>query len=622
MLNFKYPTYFLFFMLYCTQYAYSQEDSISMQYVREHYWKAEYQIPMRDGSRLFTSVYLPKDSTLRWPILLLRTPYSVAPYGENEYTTRFTQIMHLVKDGYIFVFQDVRGRFMSEGNYEDIRPHVPLSPGKISESSDTYDTIEWLLKNVSSHNGKVGMMGISYPGFYCTAALPEAHSALVAVSPQAPVTDWFIGDDFHHNGVFSLMDAFDFYYVFGRPRNGLTKTWTPSFQYPSRDNYDFHLKMGAIRNYSAVLKDSISFWNDLMKHSFYDSWWKARNIRAHLTNIKPAVLTVGGLFDAEDCFGTFATYQAIEKQNVNNDNFLLVGPWFHGGWHRSAGDRLGNISFGKPTSIFYKEKIELPFFQHYLKDTDVPKPPEATIFVTGENQWYSFGTWPPKQVQNKRLYLYPDFSISFIKPIKSGGYRSYLSDPFHPVPYTEDVHLKRTREYMTDDQRFASRRTDVLTFQTNLLQDTLKVTGPIVAELWVSSTGTDADFIVKVIDVFPDSTTDNGFTKVPLSGYQQLVRGEIMRARFREGFEKEVPLKPNTPTQIRFTLPDVAHTFLPGHKLMVQIQSSWFPLFDRNPQKFVDVYTCLDSDFQEVTQTIWLNKDYPTSILIPIFPTE
>ncbi|MCZ2355685.1 MAG: CocE/NonD family hydrolase [Bacteroidia bacterium] len=609
-------------MLYCTQYAYSQEDSISIQYVREHYWKAEYQIPMRDGSRLFTSVYLPKDSTLRWPILLLRTPYSVAPYGENEYTTRFTQIMHLVKDGYIFVFQDVRGRFMSEGNYEDIRPHVPLSSAKISESSDTYDTIEWLLKNVSSHNGKVGMMGISYPGFYCTAALPEAHSALVAVSPQAPVTDWFIGDDFHHNGVFSLMDAFDFYYVFGRPRNGLTKTWTPSFQYPSRDNYDFHLKMGAIRNYSAVLKDSISFWNDLMKHSFYDSWWKARNIRVHLTNIKPAVLTVGGLFDAEDCFGTFATYQAIEKQNVNNDNFLLVGPWFHGGWHRSAGDRLGNISFGKPTSIFFKEKIELPFFQHYLKDTDVPKPPEVTIFVTGENQWYSFGTWPPKQIQNKRLYLYPDFSISFIKPIKSGGYRSYLSDPFHPVPYTEDVHLKRTREYMTDDQRFASRRTDVLTFQTNLLQDTLKVTGPIIAELWVSSTGTDADFIVKVIDVFPDSTTDNGFTKIPLSGYQQLVRGEIMRARFREGFEKEVPLKPNTPTQIRFTLPDVAHAFLPGHKLMVQIQSSWFPLFDRNPQKFVDVYTCLDSDFQEATQTIWLNKDYPTSILIPIFPTE
>lgn len=603
--------------------GYNQDDSTSMQYVREHYKKAEYQIPTRDGIRLFTSVYFPKDTATLYPILLLRTPYSVAPYGEHEFTTRFTQIMHLVKDGYIFVFQDVRGRFMSEGTFEDVRPHAQgREPSQPDESNDTYDTIEWLLKNIVNHNGKVGMMGISYPGFYCTAALPEAHPALMAVSPQAPVTDWFIGDDFHHNGAFSLMDAFDFYYVFGRPRNGLTKTWTPGFQYPTRDNYDFHLKMGPIKNYSKLLNDSIPFWNNLMKHTSYDSWWKARNIRTHLVNVKPAVMTVGGLFDAEDCFGAFATYQAIENQSSQTDNFLVQGPWFHGGWHRSAGDKLGNVFFEKTTSEFFKNQLELPFFQRYLKDKPFPQPAEATIFITGENNWYRFEAWPPKTIQNKKLYLHSERSISFAKPLVSGSYLSYVSDPWHPVPYTEDIHLRRTKEYMTDDQRFASRRPDVLTFETAILQDTLKITGPIVADLWISSTGTDADFVVKIIDVYPDSTPDNSFTRVPLSGYQQLIRGEIMRARFRDGFERELPLKPNTPSQVRFILPDVAHAFLPGHKLMVQIQSSWFPLFDRNPQKFVDVYSCQESDFQKATQTIWLSKEHPTSIQLPILPAK
>lgn len=557
--------------------------------------------------------------------MLSRTPYTVSPYGEGEYKKTLGPSMLFARDGFIFAYQDVRGRWMSEGNFEDVRPHNPKKKSKsdIDESSDTYDTIDWLVKNLPANNGRVGIYGISYPGFYSTAALPGAHPALKAASPQAPVTDWFIGDDFHHNGAFFLMDAFNFYSSFGVPR---PKPITPDkgpkpFKYYTQDNYKFFLELGPLKNVKAkYFGDSIKFWNDLMAHGTYDAFWKARNIRPHLTNIKPATMVVGGFFDAEDTFGALATYEAIEKQNSNNRNTLVMGPWFHGGWARSTGETFGDIKFDQPTSTWYQENIELPFFQYHLKDKPAPKISEATIFETGSNQWKNYNAWPPKNAVSKNLYFHAGGKLSFEPPTAPNSFDEYVSDPDKPVPYEDGIHLRRTREYMIGDQRFAARRPDVMVYQTDVLTEDITLAGPVIADLMVATSGTDADYVVKLIDVYPDnySSTQSATGSVEMGGYQMLVRGEVMRGKFRNSFEKPEPFVPDQVTEVKYKMPDVAHTFRKGHRIMIQVQNSWFPLVDRNPQKFVDIYTANEKDFQKATQRIYHDSNNSSHIKISV----
>ncbi len=607
----------------------ADDDSL---FLREHYTKREVYIPMRDGVRLFTTIYTPKDTTQRYPILMRRTPYSCAPYGVEAFPARM-QNSYLLRSGYIFVIQDVRGRYMSEGDFVDVRPFIPNKKGStdVDEASDTYDTVEWLLQHATGNNGKVGVYGISYPGFYSTMAILAAHPAIKAVSPQAPVTDWFIGDDFHHNGAFMLMDAFAFYSGFGKPRpQPITRGQQGFDDWKTPDNYAFFLRTGALPNFNRLyLKGEIPFWNELMQHPDLDDWWKARNPRPHLKNVQPAVLTVGGLFDAEDCFGAWATYKAIETQNPPTaSNRVVMGPWSHGAWARNRGDRLGNIVFGQPTAEFYQRDIEFPFFEYYLKGRGEMNLPEALIFETGANRWVQHDQWPPKTMRMAPFYLHAKGQLSTQPPTANAGADRYPSDPAKPVPYTDRIHLRRTREYMTDDQRFASRRPDVLVYETSPLDSTLRLHGPLVADLWVSLDDRgnaprgrllDADFVVKLIDVFPDtlSGTENG---VPLGGYQMLVRAEIFRGRYRNSFERPEGFRPNQPQRVRFELPDVAHAFLPGHRLMIQVQSSWFPLADRNPQQFVNIYQAEDSDFIPIEITLYRNARYPSAVFLPVWP--
>lgn len=627
----KFFTTLLFALFLPLLLASQSQFKLDSAFIRDNYIKREVMIPMRDGIQLFTSIYSPKDQSKKYPIMMRRTPYSCSPYGVDAYPFGF-QNMNLARSGYIFVFQDVRGKYMSEGEFVDVRPHIPAtdpSPkGKkqTDEASDTYDTVDWLLKNATNNNGRVGVMGISYPGFYATMSILAGHPAIKAVSPQAPVTDWFIGDDFHHNGAFMMMDGFSFYSGFGKVRPKPTTEGQPGFnQWKTPDNYDFYLRVGALRNFTEKYDmGKIPFWNDLMAHPNYDAWWQARNPRPHLKNIKPAVMTVGGLFDAEDCWGAWNVYKAIEKQNPSShSNSIVMGPWVHGGWGRGTGERLGNVVFGQKTSEFYQKEIELKFFEYHLKDHGKMDLPDAYVFETGSNQWTTYDAWPPKNIAPKKYFfnangrLTESAQLNSNHPGISWANSTYTSDPSKPVPYTEDVHLGRTREYMTDDQRFAARRPDVLVFQTEVLTAPLTVTGPVLADIWTSMSTTDADFVVKLIDVFPD-TLKGRENDVPLGGYQMLVRGEIFRGRYRESFENPKAFEPNQVTNVKFELPDIAHTFLPGHKMMVQVQSSWFPLADRNPQQFVNIYECADTDFVRSDITIWHNGSFESGVILPV----
>lgn len=598
-------------------------------YIKANFTKKEVMIPMRDGIRLFTAIYMPKDTTRTYPVLLKRTPYSCNPYGVDKMVNAF-QNMYLAKAGYIWVFQDVRGKYMSEGDFVDVRPlNTEKSRTAADEATDTYDTVDWLTKNLETNNGKVGVYGISYPGFYATMAILAKHPAIKAVSPQAPVTDWFVGDDFHHNGALFLMDAFSFYSGFGLPRPKPTMQGQPGFSdWKTPDNYDFYLKAGALPNYNKkYLKGGVPFWNDLMAHPNYDDWWKARTPRPHLRNITPAVLTVGGLFDAEDCWGAWNTYKSIEKQNAADaGNRIVMGPWVHGGWARTPGDRLGNVVFGALTSDYYQREIEFKFFEYYLKGNGDMTLPEASIFETGSNRWTTYDAWPPRQIKQEKYYFQSGQKLgTAAPPVTRSNADAYISDPAKPVPYTEDVHLNRTREYMCDDQRFAARRPDVLVYEIPVLSAPITVTGPVVADLWVKleALGTDraskldADFVVKLIDVFPDTLKgeENG---VPMGGYQMLVRGEIMRGRYRNSFEKPQGFTPGIWEQVKFELPDVAHTFMPGHKLMIQVQSSWFPLADRNPQRYVNIYQASDEDFIPVRVSISRSGARASGVILPV----
>ncbi len=598
-----------------------------LDYVRTAYAKYEYRVPMRDGVKLFTSVYVPKAQNQSYPILMTRTPYSVAPYGEDAYRASLGPSELFAREGFIFVYQDVRGRMMSEGQFVDMRPHLDVKrgPSDVDESSDTYDTIEWLLKNIRNHNGRVGLYGISYPGFYTSAGMIDAHPALKAASPQAPISDWFIGDDFHHNGALYLPHAFNFFFGFGRPRPAPTTASGPRMDYGTSDGYAFYLKLGPLPNVDAqYFKGDVPFWTQMMEHETYDTFWQARNLRPHLRNIKPAVMTVGGWFDAEDLFGALETFKNVDRNTPASANLLVMGPWVHGGWSRSDGDRLGDVRFGSKTGSFYREQMELPFFLHHLKNRPDPKLPKAWVFETGRDRWARLDAWPPKSASLRSLYLRADRRLSFDPPAEEGqAFDEYVSDPSRPVPYTNAMAVTMTREHMIDDQRFASARPDVLTYMTGPLTQEITVAGPIRPALRVSTTGTDSDFVVKLIDVYPESADEpdlqanTAAAAAPFQGsrgYQQLVRGEAMRGKFRKSYENPEAFVPGAVTAVEYVMPDVFHTFRPGHRIAIQIQSSWFPLVNLNPQTFCNINSAEASAFQTATQRVYRSKESPSSI--------
>jgi putative CocE/NonD family hydrolase len=590
--------------------------------IRLRYQKQEFMVPMRDGTRLHTVVFSPKDTTRTYPILMKRTPYSCAPYGPDTYPNNLGPSDHFSKAGYIFVNQDVRGRFLSEGTFQQVTPHIvnKQSPNQVDESSDTYDTIAWLLKNVSNHNGRVGMYGISYPGFYCSAGMIDAHPALRAVSPQAPVGDWYF-DDFLHNGAFFLAHAYRWLNNNAHERTGPTTERPAPEVLPSIDGYGLFLDAMTIEEINRRhLKGKVPFWTEMMAHPNRDEFWKKREILPHLKNVAPAVMVVTGWYDAEDLYGSFKSYQAIEKNNPTSNNVLVVGPWIHGGWAVGDGDKLGTVPFGSKTAAFYRAEIEFPFFEKYLKDADLPAPAEATVFETGSNTWRTFDHWPPKNTTSKTLYIAGNGSLDFTPPQEpkaaNAGYDEYLSDPAKPVPFTESITSRMTVEYMVEDQRFAARRPDVLAYQTPTLTEDLVVAGPLDVELWVTTTGTDADFVVKLIDVQPD-----GINPATLPNYQMMVRSEVIRGRFRDSFEHPKAFEPGSPTKVKLELLDVMHRFKKGHKLMIQVQSTWFPLVDRNPQKFVpNIYFAKPEDFQKATHRLLRTPTHPTQIRMSVLP--
>ncbi len=590
--------------------AWSPARGQGLEYVKAHYTKFEYRIPMRDGVKLYTAVYVPKDESQPYPMMLLRTPYSIKPYGVDQYRADLGPSPLFGKGGYIFVYQDVRGRTMSEGVFENVRPHMATKrgPKDIDESTDTFDTIDWLLKNVPNHNGKVGMWGISYPGFYVAAGMIDAHPALVAASPQAPVTDWFIGDDFHHNGAMFLPHTFNFFAIFGKPRPEPTAKAALPFEHGTPDGYDFFLAMGPLSNADTkYFKGDVAFWTEAIKHGNYDDFWKSRDIRRHLKNIKPAVMTVGGWFDAEDLFGALEVYRNVEANKPPTNNHLVMGPWSHGGWSRGDGDGLGNVKFNAKTGEYYREHIELPFFEKHLKGKVTPDLPKASVFETGTNRWRKFDAWPPRYSQQKSFWLGEAGGLGTAATANTSAFDEFTSDPAKPVPYIDKIGINMENEYMVADQRFAGRRTDVLVYSTDALTEDMTVTGPIEVELSVSTTGTDADWVVKAIDVYPSDLPDPepNPTHVKLGGYQQLVRGEPFRGKFRNSFEKPEPFEPGKLTTVKFTMPDICHTFRPGHKLMIQVQSTWFPLVDRNPQTFTDIYSAKAEDFKKATHRVY-----------------
>jgi hypothetical protein len=596
------------------------------EYIRANYTKCEYMAPMRDGVRLFISVYAPKDRSKTYPIWMLRTPYTVAPYGADNYRSSLGPSVFFARDGYIFAYCDVRGKGKSEGTFVDVRPYIPNKTGtnQVDEASDTYDTIEFLLKTLPNHNGRVGVSGISYPGFYATMAALSGHPALKAVSPQAPVTEWFIGDDWRHNGALFLAHAFGFYSRFGEAQPGENEVAVPHFDFATPDGYDFFLRMGPLANAEQkYFKGKIAGWEDIISHDTYSDYWKSRDPLPYVKNIQAAVMAVGGWFDAEDVWGPPHTYEAVRKQSPGTVDILVEGPWSHGQWGGNSGEFLGDVNFGQKTGNYFREHIEFPFFQRYLKDKGSEKLAGAYVFETGRNEWHELDTWPPQNVVRKKLYFHAGGKLSFEPPKGRGEqFDEYMSDPAKPVPHISWISTAMTYEYMTGDQRFAASRPDVLVYQTGPLEEEVTVAGPLAASLYVSTTGTDSDWVVKLIDVYPGNYPDPEPNPkgVHLGGYQQLVRGEPFRGKFRKSFEKPVPFEPGKPDKVEYQLPGVYHTFRRGHRIMVQVQSSWFPLVDRNPQKFVKIDEARPSDFQKATERVYLSEDMASGLTVDVLP--
>ena len=611
--------------------AEKQVNPDDVRYIRAHYDKFEYRIPMRDGVRLFTAVYIPNDRSRNYPILMKRTPYGSGPYGADRYPDSLGPSMDYVRSGFIFVNQDVRGKYLSEGEFVNMRPHLE-GKGKhqFDESSDTYDTIEWLLKNVPGHNGRVGQWGISYPGFYAAAGMIDSHPALKAVSPQAPIADWF-WDDMHRHGAFVLPLAFNFFASFGQARPVPTPFRAERFDHGTPDGYRFFLDLGPLSNANRRHFDGrIEFWNRFVEHPNYDSFWQSRNLLPHLKNIKAAVMIVGGWFDTEDLYGPLNIYRSTEERNPGIYNCLVMGPWAHGGWVRDQGDSLGDMNFGYPTSAYYQAAIGLKFFNHFLKDEASPNLPEAHVFETGANRWRSFDHWPPEGLSSQALYMAAGGGLTLQPPTQGDeAHDAYRSDPAKPVPYTKEITNGWARDYMTEDQRFAAWRPDVLVYQTPPLQEDLTIAGPILADLWVSTSGTDSDWIVKVIDVYPpdvDVLTEEeemiaeavmveGEEKKMMGDAQILVRYEAFRGRFRESYEHPKPFVADEITRVKVPLLDILHTFKRGHRMMVHIQSSFFPFIDRNPQKYVpNIFLAEESDFIAVTNRIYRSRTHPSTL--------
>jgi putative CocE/NonD family hydrolase len=607
-------------------------------HVRAHYTKFEFRIPMRDGVRLFTAVYVPKDAEGGpYPLLINRTPYDVGPYGEDKYPMYLgpSNSDEFEQSGYIFVFQDVRGRWMSEGDYVEMRPHIDdkKSPKDVDDSTDMYDTIEFLLKHVPNNNGKAGIYGISYPGFYTSASIIDSHPALVAASPQAPMTDLFQGDDdSYHGGAFMLAATFDFYAAYFHPQeNPLSPKPGIPFDFGTPDSYKFFLRAGNLANLDKLyLKGSNWLFSDQVKHNTYDNYWQARDLSRHMKNVHCAVLVVGGWFDAEDLSGPLRTYDAIRKFNPQTPATLVEGPWVHGGWARGDGSHLGDVQFNAKTGEYFREKVQFPFFEHYLKGKGNTQP-RAVVFETGTNVWHNFDAWPPKAAAAKTLYFHAGGKLSFDPPAEASGVDEYVSDPNHPVPfvgYTTDTVPQR---YMVDDQRFASYRPDVLLYQTEPLEEDVTIAGPVSPRLKIASSGTDSDFDVKLIDVYPEDYPDPDGTSqsnkrildappLHMGGYQQLLRGEPFRAKFRNSLEKPEPLVPGKEADLNFTMPDVFHTFRRGHRIMIQVQSSWFPLTDRNPQVFIDIPNARPEEFQKATEQVYRQKDAASGVEVLVMP--
>jgi putative CocE/NonD family hydrolase len=630
---------FAFFVVFVFTFAAARAQQQAAQppaedYVRAHYTKYEYRVPMSDGKRLFTAVYVPKDATGGpYPFLMDRTPYSVGPYGEDQYPARLGPSDEFEKSGYIFVYQDVRGRWMSEGDFLEMRPHIDVkkSSQDVDDASDTYDTIEFLLKHVANNNGKVGIWGISYPGFYTSASIIDSHPALVAASPQAPMTDLFLGDDGYHGGAFMLAANFGFYAFFRPQKNPTGPAPQIPFDFGTPDRYKFYLDAGNLANLDTnYLKGSNWLFNDQFKHDTYDDYWKARDLSQHMKNVHCAVLVVGGWYDAEDLEGPYRTFNAINKFNPDAPTTLVEGPWVHGGWSRSDGSHLGDVQFNAKTSEYFRVNIQYPFFEHYLKGKGAAQA-KAVVFETGTNVWRRFDAWPPKAAAAKTLYFHSGGKLSFDPPTENKSVDEYVSDPNHPVPfvgYTTDTVPQR---YMVDDQRFASYRPDVVVYETEPLTEDVTIVGPISPRLKVASSGTDSDFDVKLIDVYPENYPDpdnsmNGNKRIleapPLhmGGYQQLLRGEPFRAKFRNSWEKPEPLTPGKETDINFEMPDLFHTFRKGHRIMVQVASSWFPLTDRNPQTFTDIPYAKPEDFRKATEQIFHQKDAASGVEVLVLP--
>ncbi|WP_310346201.1 CocE/NonD family hydrolase [Pelomonas aquatica] len=606
----------------------AEEDKPPAYEPREHYTKYEYRVPVRDGARLFTAVYLPKDQSRRYPLLMVRTPYGCGPYGVDRDGVRaLAPSEDFLKAGYIFVCQDVRGRSLSEGEFIEMTPHRPVkkTPTDIDESSDTHDSVQWLLDRIPGHNGRVGLWGISYPGFYTAASIIDSHPAIKAASPQAPIADLFMGDDSYHGGAFMLAANFGFYTGF-KPQQGPTpppKQW-PQFDWGTLDGYEFHLEHGNLDALSKRLaKDGGAnpYFDVQLAHDRYDEFWQSRAITPHLKHIRAAVLTVGGWFDAEDLAGPLAIFRAIGRHSPATDNRLVMGPWVHGGWVGAPGRQLGRVQFQQPTAEQFQKEVLLPFFEQHLRgepDAKAPRVAKATVFETGTNVWRRYDAWPPREAQPRTLYFAPGGKLSFTPPQPTGPeFDSWVSDPAKPVPYIGYASLGVPQEYMVSDQRFASTRPDVLTFRSDVLEEDVTLAGPVVARLFASTTGTDADWVVKLIDVYPPELEDEVAKKrkprtedvepqdSPLGGYQQLVRGDPLRGRFRKGFEAPEAMVPGQVEELRVALQDINHSFRRGHRIMVQVQSSWFPLIDRNPQTFVPIRSARPEDFQAATQKLF-----------------
>jgi putative CocE/NonD family hydrolase len=595
-------------------------------YVQEHFTKKDVYITMRDGVKLFTSIYTPKDASAqnKYPMMMQRTCYSVAPYGEDKYPARLGPSEIMMKEGYIFVYQDVRGRWKSEGTWTNMTPVIDNKKSKkdVDEGSDTYDTIDWLVKNVANNNGKVGQYGISYPGFYTAAGILSNHPALKASSPQAPISDFFF-DDFHHNGAF-IEGYFFTFPVFGVQKTDTTsKAWYTMLKPNSKDGYQYLLDLGPLKNADKYYHDNF-FWQETINHPNYDEFWQKRGLLKHYGKVKPAVMLVGGWFDAEDLTGPLAIYKTINKTDPNSYNTIVMGPFGHGRWSRETGHTMhSNVYFGDSIATFYQKNIEAKFFNHFLKGNGDKNSglPNAYMYNTGKKEWATFDKWPATNAVHEKMFLGADGKLSNTQPAEAGSI-SFVSDPLKPVPYTEDNTTTMgftPHNYMSEDQRFAGRRPDVLVYQSEVLNDDFTLGGEIMAHLKIATTGTDADFVVKLIDVYPPDEANNPYMpnkNIILSNYWQMVRSEVMPARFRNSFEKPEALVANQKTDVNFRLQDVLHTFKKGHRIMIQVQSTWFPIVARNPQKFVEnPYKADESDYIKATETVYNDSFIDVQVL-------